>query len=221
MLKSQDLMVVMKVLAFEEKKLGKVASSNIAGEAPAFFELADTGEGLVDDFSLSDIEYINRFIAESDPRQSDWTYRQLAEQLFISLSEANRSVKRAIASGLLIQLGTTQIKVNRPLLIDFIQYGAGVCFYAKRGAVSRGFPTAYSSPAFKRYFASAADLPLVWPSARGNTRGAGITSLYPSAPKAAMIDDWLYQHLALIDIFRVGSARERQAVLHILKELVR
>lgn len=161
-------------------------------------------------------EFLQEFKYEID---NQWTYRKLANQLFISLSEANNAVKRCIDAGLLFQFGAKSIKVNRPVLVNFIRYGAGVSFYTEPGRIVRGIPKSYAAPVFKEIFASSNLTPHVWQCARGTAKGVVINPLYKSFSKAVMIDSWLYKQLALAEIFRIGTAREKEEALPFLEKL--
>lgn len=50
----------------------------------------------------------------------------------------------------------------------------------------------------------------VWPSARGDVRGAAIPPLYDGAPELADRAPDLYRALTLVDALRVGRTRERE-----------
>ena len=234
MLKSQDLLVALKILSFEEsnddsllltKELQGKAWMHIENEVDKiseydffFFFLVVSNE--LDYFDAKDLLIIDEFLQESECEiNNQWTYRKLAKQLFISLSEANNAVKRCIAAGLLFELGAKRIKVNRPVLVNFIRYGAGVSFYTEPGRIVRGIPTSYAAPVFKEIFASSNSTPPVWPCARGTAKGVAIDPLYKSVSKAVMIDSWLYKQLALVDIFRIGTSREKEEALPFLEKL--
>lgn len=51
--------------------------------------------------------------------------------------------------------------------------------------------------------------PLIWPHPDGKSRGQSLTPLYRAAPYAALQDERLYELLALVDMLRIGRARER------------
>lgn len=233
MLKSQDILVTLKILGFEEySEATKVTTMRLQGrtwlnlnesvEIASSYDL-DNDELVVsdepDDFEQKDLETIRDYLDQFEATtNTGWTYRSLAKQLFISVSEANQSVKRCLAAGLLYQVGRGPVRTNRPVLYNFIRYGVGVSFYAEKGKVARGIPTSIAAPAFKTRFLSS-DMPPVWPCARGAVKGVAITPIYKSVVKAVMIDSWLYEQLALIDIFRIGTAREREEVLPLLDNL--
>lgn len=234
MLKNQDLLVVLKILSYEESNHDSLSlTKGLQGKAWMHFdhdaekisqydiqqeELVVSGE--LDDFDLKELLIIDEFLQESKHEfDNQWTYRKLAQHLFISLSETNNAVKRSIAAGLLFQLGSKSIKVNRTVLVNFIRYGAGVSFYTEPGRIVRGIPTSYAAPVFKEIFSSSNTTPPVWPCARGTAKGVAINPLFKSVTKAVMIDSWLYQQLALVDIFRIGTAREREQALPFLEQL--
>lgn len=234
MLKSQDVIVVFKVLSYEESDKSSLnLTRELQGQAWLHVnqptekiskydmetdELVVDGE--LDDFAKAELEAIDEFIyGGSAYSNHDWTYRTLAKQLFISVSEANNSVKRCLAAGLLFRIGNGPILVNRPVFCNYIQYGVGISFYAERGRIVRGIPTSYAAPVFKDIFASSEATPPVWPCARGTHRGVAIQPLYKSVSKAVMIDSWLYTQLALVDIFRIGTAREKEQAMPFLEQL--
>ncbi|MNQ74547.1 hypothetical protein [Aeromonas rivipollensis] len=231
MLKPQDLLVTFKILSFELSATSLETIGNEPNNNPwVLFEpisLYDKKQDEVivsdepDDFEAADLELIERFLLEtgSEEERTYWTYRKLAQQLFMSLSETSQAIKRATAAGLLIKRGTKGVVVNKSVLADYIRYGSGVSFFVEKGKIVRGIPTAYAAPSFRDTFASSTELPPVWPCARGTVRGVSITPLYKSVPKAVMIDPWLYEQLALLDIYRIGSAREKEEALYFLNRL--
>lgn len=234
MLKNQDLLVALKILSYEEsnhaslsltRELQGKAWTHIDDNVEKISKYDIEQEDLVvsnelEDFDSKELLIIDEFLQESKYEfDNQWTYRKLAQHLFISLSEANNAVKRCIAAGLLFQLGSKSIKVNRTVLVNFIRYGAGVSFYTEPGRIVRGIPTSYAAPVFKEIFASSNSTPPVWPCARGTAKGVAISPLYKSVSKAVMIDSWLYKQLALVDIFRIGTAREKEQALPFLERL--
>ena len=52
--------------------------------------------------------------------------------------------------------------------------------------------------------------PPVWPDPEGTVRGQAVKPLYPSAVAAAGRDPQFYDLLALVDVLRLGRARERK-----------
>ncbi len=134
----------------------------------------------------------------------NWQQIPLAYSLKMSQSEVSQSVARSKFAGLLYTSGK---KVMRQALYDFLQYGLAVVFPVKPGAVVRGIPTAHSTAPLNKEISSGEDY--VWPFAKGNVRGHGITPLYATVPQAALDDEQLYALLALADALRVGKIREK------------
>ena len=91
-------------------------------------------------------------------------------------------------------------------------------FPAKPGAVVRGIPTAHSTAPLNKEISSGEDY--VWPFAKGNVRGHGITPLYATVPQAALDDEQLHVLLALADALRVGKAREKKIALQELNSRI-
>ena len=145
----------------------------------------------------------------------NWQQIPLAYSLKMSQSEVSQSVARSKFAGLLDDSGK---KVMRQALYDFLQYGLAVVFPAKPGAVVRGIPTAHSTAPLNREINSGEDY--VWPFAKGNVRGHGITPLYATVPQAALDDEQLYALLALADALRVGKVREKNIAVQELKKRI-
>jgi DNA-binding transcriptional MocR family regulator len=142
------------------------------------------------------------------------SYRQLANDLHISLSEIHDCLKRLQAARLL------NAKSNSPRLQaveEFIIHGVKYCFPAVPGGIGRGVPTSYAAPPLNSMIRPGGDYSPVWPAADGKERGYIIEPLYPTVPKAAMKDEKLYELLALVDAIREGRARERSLAVEELK----
>lgn len=144
-----------------------------------------------------------------------WQQKSIAAELKMSQSEVSQSVARSKFAGLLDGSGK---KVMRLALMDFLQYGLAYVFPQKPGSLVRGVPTAYSAPPLNTIIQS--NELLVWPSAKGNSRGQSIVPLYPSVVDAVKEDEKLYQLLTLADALRVGKAREKELATSELKKLL-
>ena len=145
----------------------------------------------------------------------NWQQIPLAQSLKMSQSEVSQSVARSKFAGL---LDDSSKRVMRQALFDFLQYGLAVVFPAKPGAVVRGIPTAHSTAPLNKEISSGEDY--VWPFAKGNIRGHGITPLYATVPQAALNDEQLHALLALADALRVGKAREKNMAVQELKNRI-
>jgi hypothetical protein len=80
---------------------------------------------------------------------------------------------------------------------------------ARVGDYELGLPTAHAAAVLAAKFTGDDD-PVVMPLAHGPVRGRVVRPLHPLAPPAAARDPQLYELLAIIDVFRVGRARDRQ-----------
>ena len=145
-------------------------------------------------------------------KRTDWQYRDLATDLFISVSEVSASLTRSHIAGLVDE---SRRRVHRQSLIEFIEYGLRYVFPQQPGAMVTGTPTAHSHPFFKTYFAS--EIEYVWADENGPVRGLSIIPLHKGVPAAIRKDERLYQWLAAIDIIRVGRVREIKVALDMLK----
>jgi hypothetical protein len=134
------------------------------------------------------------------------TYAELGQSLGMSASEAHAAMRRLVDARL-ADPDTHQIR--RQALRDFLVHGVPYVFPAQPREMTRGMPTAWAAPVLSAAFAAAGQVAPVWPDPDGNTQGASVRPLYPSAPGAARRDPVLYDFLALVDALRIGRARER------------
>lgn len=148
--------------------------------------------------------------------QQPWQYRELAFNLFISVSEISESLNRSHIAGLVDE---SKHKVQRQSLMDFIAYGLRYVFPQQPEQMVTGIATAHSHPLYKSHFPSA-EITYVWPDATGNLRGLSIQPLYPNVVKAVRLDEELYKLLASIDIIRVGRVRELKVAIAELKKSI-
>ena len=147
-----------------------------------------------------------------------WTYIQLASELFMSASEINAGVKRAIRARL---AGAAPGGKGNPLpnliaLNEFLVHGVKYAFPPDRGSLTLGVPTAHAAAPLAGQIEPYEELPPVWPTPEGTVKGYAYSPLYTSVPKAALADPKLHELLALVDAIR--DERSRVANLAI-KEL--
>lgn len=143
----------------------------------------------------------------------EFTYRELARDVGLSLGETHNSVKRLETSRLLAP------DVHRPnvtALLGFLVYGVPYVFPGELGAETQGVPTAHSGPALAGRLSGGT--PIVWPSADGEVRGLALAPLCGAAPAMASSNPTLYRWMTLVDALRVGRARDRRLAHEILEE---
>lgn len=139
------------------------------------------------------------------------TYPSMASVLGLSPSQIHASVGRLLVSGLLNGKGLKG-KVNREALANFTVHGARYAFPPVLGKPTRGIPTAASSSLFEpELLVRNDDAPMVWPHARGESRGTSLAPLHPCVPEAILHDSTLHKALVYFDALRVGKTREREA----------
>ena len=137
-------------------------------------------------------------------RDKAWTQRQLADSLSLNLAEVNHSLKRLAALKLYYPADGF---VMRKTLLDFLISGLPLAFPGKLGKVQSGVATAHAALAQNILFDDS-EL-YVWPNKHGKEKGRSLLPLHKCAPEASERDPKLYQLLALIDVLRVGQAREK------------
>lgn len=142
----------------------------------------------------------------------DWTYLSLAGEVGLSAGEAHNAVDRCRCSGLLLP----SREVSLPALRDLLVVAVPRIFYATRGPVARGLPTATHAFPLRGRF-DGRGLLLVWPCEDGITRlGESLHPIYPSVPAVARRDPVVHELLALADVMRVGSVPEKATAVELL-----
>src|SRR5437016_8939165 len=140
----------------------------------------------------------------------EWSQRELAKNLNISLAETNAAIKRLGDSGLLRKDKSDKLFPNINAAEEFLVSGIKFFFPAKLGEYTRGMPTAVAAPIFHDKIALGNDPIPVWPDAIGEKRGVALTPIHPSIPKSLREnpDQSFYELLVLIDAIRSGRPRE-------------
>jgi len=149
----------------------------------------------------------------------EFTYADLASELFISPSEVHTSVKRARTCGLLARTGE---RAASPYAIyEFLKHGIQYVFPPVNGMLTRGIPTGVAGPPLSEHFSLSDGLPQVWATPEGTSQGIALVPLYPSVPFACTVDFKLYSVLTLVDALRGGKAREREIAARLVKEFLK
>jgi len=153
----------------------------------------------------------------------EWSQRELADAVCISLAETNVGLKRLVDAGLLRKVKTTQFLPIIASAEEFLINGLKYLIPAKLGEYTRGIPTAIGAPVFKDKIALGDDPIPVWPDAEGDRRGVALNPIYPSVTKALRKtpDPAFYELLSLIDSIRSGRPRERNLAIQLLKNRIR
>ncbi len=150
-------------------------------------------------------------------KKQPWSYAWLGVQLGMSPSQLHSSVKRIQKSQLAVKRGDTVVP-NLRNLEEFIVHGLKYVFVPEKGEITRGMPTAHAAPFLAEHFQPSNELPPVWPDKDGNVRGESFSPIYKLAPRAAQLDDELYELLTIIDAIRGGRARERKIAIDVLRD---
>jgi len=159
-----------------------------------------------------DIVVLLKIIAQDN---SPWLQKDLAQGLLVSNSEVSESLNRSVVAGLLDDAKQRPMRQN---LLDFLCYGLRYVFPAHPGGLVRGIPTAHSAPMLVSRFVS--QLTYVWADPSGTVQGHEIEPLYTTVAQACGSDARLYELLALVDMLRVGRAREVQLATQQLTNLI-
>jgi len=149
----------------------------------------------------------------------EFTYAQLATELFMSPSEVHTSVKRAKTCGLLVRTGAQAASLYA--IHEFLTHGIQYVFPPVNGMLTRGILTGLAGPPLSEYFPLTDGLPQVWATPEGTSQGIALVPLYPSVPFACTVDSKLYSVLTLVDALRGGKAREREIATRLVKEFLK
>lgn len=133
----------------------------------------------------------------------DWRMSDIAASLFLSQSEISKALKR-LERARLYESRTRM--VSKSALYELLIYGVPYFFSAEVGKISKGILTAISHECLKGKIVT--ENQYVWPHLDGKAKGEIVPPLYPGAADAALADKKLYILLALIDVLRIGRARE-------------
>ncbi|WP_281336132.1 hypothetical protein [Flavobacterium eburneipallidum] len=145
----------------------------------------------------------------------EWQQLTLAQELNMSQSEISQSLQRSKYAQLVDFSGK---KVNKVAFYEFLIHGLSYVFPQRPAAVVRGIATAHSAAPINEMIQ--ATEAYVWPYAKGNTRGQAVIPLYSSAIEASLKDAALHELLAMTDVLRVGSTREKEIARVELKKRI-
>ena len=135
--------------------------------------------------------------------------RALGEELGISKSSVANSQRRLVALGL-FRAGENGLRPNKIAFRDFLENGLRWVAPASVGDFELGLPTAHSADVLSKNLMGDEDH-VVIPLPHGPVRGRAVSPLHPLAPQAAARDAHLHRLLAVVDAFRIGRARDKQA----------
>jgi hypothetical protein len=146
----------------------------------------------------------------------DWTVRTLERETTIPKSVVQRSLRRLWQAELFDRRRRT---ANISQAEEFLIHGVKYVFPGSVNGESRGFATAWGAkPLTDKLAAPPNDVPPVWPSAHGDTRGLALEPLHASAVEASTRDPLLREQLTLVDAIRIGDARIRGLAVDLLAE---
>ena len=146
------------------------------------------------------------------------TYRELSDDIYISIGEISQGIQRLKYSKIISKKGSS-FRVSRQSLLDFILHGIPYVFPAKKGGKRKGFKTSYSAYPLNQDIVENDEI-IVWGHKEGNVIGYAIEPLYGKAPLAAKKDERLYVLLSLIDAIRLGNGRSYKIAKRYLEKII-
>lgn len=138
---------------------------------------------------------------------AELTFKQLAGELGLSVSETHQAFHRAQAAGLISHL---ERKANPAAVAELLIHGLKYMMPVQAGRRTRGMVTGFAAPPLSDFFGSEHDDLMVWPDPHGECAGWEIKPLINSVPKAAKNDPDLYELLVLADALRGQAEHGRE-----------
>ncbi len=136
-----------------------------------------------------------------------WNMARIAHELFMSKSEISLGIKRLKNNGLLIERIDDKATIpSEYAMKEFFIHGLKYIYPKEIGKICRGTETG-SSYSLNNDINDNGEI-YVWAYEFGDKKGSSIKPLYRTVPKAVEVDKELHNILSLIDIIRIGKARE-------------
>jgi hypothetical protein len=207
MLKPQDILVLVKLLSIQNRLR---TSSN--------FSSAYSND-------YSDF-YLKRSLSHL------LSVRGLAESIVIGKSEVSECKKRLVKVGLLVihnqnfsqrlDLASLDWDIIKRGFLNLVIYSFQYFFFpAELKSMDFGIPTAFSKEGLNSSLAYSSPIPYIWPiQTYKSISGIAIEPMHKSIPYAAIEDEYLYEIFAIIDIFRIGSPREKHIAEKLFLEIL-
>jgi hypothetical protein len=204
-MKSQDIGLLLKLVSLRSRE-GDHPNSHVSKGAKALPD--DWRDWSLDD-AERDLPQERLPGLDDDQLLARYSVRTLAEETGISKSQVSLALQRCLEVGLARKDRKTGVpRANARALFNFIVHGVRYVFPAKPGEITRGIATTFAAPVLQGQLYSSGELLMVWPDARGNSKGQAIEPLFKSVPYAVRRDRELYAMLALVDAIRLGHPRE-------------
>ena len=136
-----------------------------------------------------------------------------------SIGECHNALRRLRDSGL---VAPHRRVVEREPFLRFVDAGIRVAFPPTIGGETVGIATAFIPlPPLRSALtgppARVVTAEFVWPASGGDTRGQALAPLHPRVASLAAGNQALWNLLALVDLIRVGGAREHRDALECLR----
>ncbi|MBM4192911.1 MAG: hypothetical protein FJ202_00830 [Gemmatimonadetes bacterium] len=147
------------------------------------------------------------------PRLSVAAY---AENTGRSIGDAHNAIARLRLAGL---VDPADRVLDVQAFVRFVQWGVATAYAAVPGPVVTGFAIEPTSSGATQAEGGGPDrpgayldMPFVWPSARGNSRGTAVAPLHQGILRVITTNPQLVELARLIDITRLGGDRTARAV---------
>jgi hypothetical protein len=158
------------------------------------------------------------------------TYAKLSSALGLSVGEIHNAYDRIRQAEILTTV-RGEDTISRKNLYRLLAHGIPSIFFAVRGPILYGLPTAYSHPALQSLFEDTGEslsFPVVWQTPQSSkktfspqdVRGESISPLYPSVTEASKLDSEFWEIMALVDVLRIGKTPSKNIALKLLEKRI-
>ena len=146
-------------------------------------------------------------------------------------SEVSECIKRLVKVGLLVihnqnfsqrlDLASLDWDINKRGFFHLVIYSFQYFFPAELKSMDFGLPTAFSKEGLNSLLAYSSPVPYIWPiQTYKSISGIAVEPMHKSIPYAEIEDNYLYEIFAIIDIFRIGSPREKHIAEKLFSEIL-
>lgn len=206
MLKSQDFLVLIKLISLQKEKLKRIHYPSLKKSYENF------KYSYTDDHELFDL----------------FSVRGLGSSLGVSKTEVSASLRRCIDNNLLILMNSStnslislidsDWNVNKKALFELIKYAIPYLYPPKQLGLDYGVLTGFAAPVLKDELTSAGTSIYIWPSEYGTAFGQVLEPIYKTVAFASTHDQFVYNCFALIDAYRLGKAREKDIAIKLIEK---
>lgn len=209
MLKSQDFLILIKLISLQKERSRRIHYAKT--HRSTYYEDYEIYQNNIDS------EFYDKF-----------SVRGLGSSLGISKTEISASLRRCLDNNLLLLINNSSQsslslidlnwQVNKKAVFELIKYAIPYFYPPKQLGWDIGIPTGFAAPILADEVTSAGNSKFIWPSEHGNTYGQSLEPIYKTVAIASYNDKFIYNCFSLIDAYRLGKAREKDIAIKLIEK---